>query len=118
MVKKKAISDAELDAAHERAEETRKLLQHKPGLEELLTPEELADAAPFYFELRAYIKQLKEAREAQRLTLVQMAERTGMAMESLSRLETGALTNPTWKTLGSYAAALGLRPKLTVEHAE
>jgi hypothetical protein len=38
-----------------------------------------------------------------------------MAVESLSRLETGAQTNPTWKTLGLYAAALGLRPLLVAE---
>ena len=36
----------------------------------------------------------------------------GMAVESLSRLETGALTNPTWKTLGAYANALRCRPRL------
>src|SRR5262249_54750331 len=42
---------------------------------------------------------------------------TGMAVESLSRLETGALTNPTWKTLGAYAAAVGRRPRLAVEVA-
>jgi hypothetical protein len=36
-----------------------------------------------------------------------------LAEESLSRLETGAATNPSWKTLAAYAAAVGLAPVLT-----
>jgi transcriptional regulator with XRE-family HTH domain len=82
---------------------------------ELFTPQELADAAPFYFVLRNYVKQLKDAREANGLTLADVSARTGMAVESISRLETGAQTNPTWKTLGQYAIAVGCRPQLTVE---
>jgi transcriptional regulator with XRE-family HTH domain len=82
-----------------------------------LTPEELADAAPFYFVLRDYIRQLKEAREAAGVTLAELSASSGLAVESLSRLENGAQTNPTWKTLGLYAAALGRRPRLTAEVA-
>jgi hypothetical protein len=104
-------------AARQRAEQTRRQLEHKPGPAELLTPQEQADAAPFYFALRTYVRQLKEAREAAKLTLADISARTGMAVESLSRLETGAQTNPTWKTLGLYAAALGLRPDLTAKIA-
>jgi hypothetical protein len=104
-------------AARRRAEQTRRQLEHKPGPSELLTPQEQADAAPFYFVLRTYLRQLKEAREAAELTLADISARTGMAVESLSRLETGAQTNPTWKTLGLYAAALGLRPHLTAKDA-
>ncbi len=100
-------------AARKRAEATRRQLNHLPGPSELLTAEESADAAPFYAVLRDYIRQLKEAREAAGLTLADVAERSGLAVESLSRLETGAQTNPTWKTLGTYAAAVGRRPGLT-----
>lgn len=106
-----------LAAARQRAAQTRKQLEHKPGPAELLTPQELEDAAPFYFALRDYIQQLKEAREAAGLTLADVSERSGMAVESLSRLETGAHTNPTWKTLAAYAAAVGRRPRLTAEAA-
>jgi len=105
-----------LETARQRAAETRKQLEHKPGPEELLTPQEMADAAPFCFVLRDYIKQLKEARQAAGLTLADVSDQTGLAVESLSRLETGALTNPTWKTLGSYAEAMGKRPRLTLEN--
>jgi ribosome-binding protein aMBF1 (putative translation factor) len=119
MVPKKmsSVSKEALAAARKRAEETRQKLQNKPAPTELLTPQELADAAPFYFVLRAYIQQLKEAREAAGLTLADLSARTGMAVESLSRLETGTLTNPTWKTLGLYAAAVGRRPCLVAEIA-
>jgi hypothetical protein len=104
-----------ITAARQRANETRRQLEHKPGRSELLTPQEQADAAPFYFVLRAYIRQLKQAREAAGVTLADVSARSGLAVETLSRLETGALTNPTWKTLGVYAAALGLQPRLTLE---
>src|SRR5437588_11452592 len=108
--KSPGLSAAEIAAARQRAEQTRSQLQHKPGPSELLTPQELDDAAPFYFVLRDYIRQLKEARESAGLTLADVAARSGMAVESLSRLETGAQTNPTWKTPGLYAAAVGRRP--------
>jgi hypothetical protein len=87
-------------------------------LEDTLTAEELADAAPFYFTLREFVRQLKEARLAAGLTLEDISSRTGMAVESLSRLETGASTNPTWKTLGLYAVAVGCAPCLSAEPVE
>ena len=102
-------------AARKRAEQTRRQLRHKPGRAELLTAQEHADAAPFYLVLRDYIRQLKEAREAAGVTLAVLSAQTNLAVETLSRLETGALTNPTWKTLGTYAAALGLQPRLLLE---
>ena len=120
MAAKKASSAARVDIAamRKRAQKTRKRFQKKPGRSELLTPQEAADAAPFYFVLRAYIRQLKEAREKAGLTLADVSKRTGMAVESLSRLETGAQTNPTWKTLGMYAAAVGRRPHLLATLAD
>src|SRR5260221_8256052 len=61
-----------------------------PLPDQLLSPEERAAAAPFYFELRAFVKQLRDAREAAGLTLAQVAEKTGLAEETLCRLESGA----------------------------
>ena len=112
-----SIPAAALAAARKRAATTRQQLEQSPNPSELLTPQERADAAPFYFVLRDYIRQLKEAREAANITLAELSARTGLAVASLSRLETGARTNPTWKTLGAYAAALGLQPRLTAEAA-
>jgi DNA-binding XRE family transcriptional regulator len=109
---------AAIAAARRRAQATRRNLAHNPPPAELLTPQELSDAAPFYFVLREYIRRLKETREAAGLTLADVAARSGMAVEYLCRLETGAQTNPTWKTLGTYAKALGCRPLLTLECAK
>jgi ribosome-binding protein aMBF1 (putative translation factor) len=110
-----ALPSDVIAAARKRAEQTRRQLGHKPGPSKLLTPQEHADAAPFYLVLRDYIRQLKEAREAAGVTLAELSAQTNLAVETLSRLETGALTNPTWKTLGAYAAALGLQPRLVLE---
>jgi DNA-binding XRE family transcriptional regulator len=106
---------SELARLRARAAETRAKLARHPSPEELLTPEELADGAPFYFELRAFVAELKKAREDAGLTLVQIAEKTGLAVETLSRLETGQATNPTWKTLGLYAGAVGRKLRLLAE---
>lgn len=77
--------------------------------------EEMTDAATFYFELRGCIAELKKAREAAGLTLAEVAERTGLAAETLCRLETGMVTNPTWRTLGLYAVAVGRKLSLSTE---
>jgi len=113
--KRVALASDVVAAARKRAEQTRRQLGHKPGPSALLTPQEHADAAPFYLVLRNYIRHLKEAREAAGVTLAELSARTNLAVETLSRLETGALTNPTWKTLATYAAALGLQPRLVLE---
>lgn len=102
----------------ERARKLREELRHKPPLDEIFTPEELADASPFYFTLRAFVADLRTARQDQGLTLADVAGRTGLAVETLSRLETGAIVNPTWQTLGKYAVAVGRRIQLSAERAE
>jgi DNA-binding XRE family transcriptional regulator len=85
------------------------------GLEGPPVDVDLTPAAPFFSTLQASIAELKKAREAAGLTLAQVAEKTGLAAETLCRLETGAVTNPTWQTLGRYAAAVGRKLKLTAE---
>jgi len=112
----KEISPAAIAAARKRASELRNKIKEDKGV--VLTPRERDDAAPFYFMLRAFIQQLKEAREAAGLTLADISQRTGMAVESLSRLETGAQTNPTWKTLGLYAKAVGRQPYLVARFGD
>src|SRR5262249_38492304 len=113
----RSISPDALAAARRKARDGRHQIDAAAKTGKLFTAQELADAAPFYFVLREYVRQLKEAREAAGITLADLSARTGMAVESLSRLETGASTNPTWKTLGLYAAAVGVRPNLTTEEA-
>ena len=101
----------------ERAKNLRESLRHKPPLDEVFTPDELADASPFYFALRSFVAELRAARQEQGLTLADVAGRTGLAVETLSRLETGAIVNPTWQTLGKYAVAVGRRIRLSAEQA-
>ena len=102
----------------ERAKKFHEAMRHKPPLEEVFTPEELADASPFYFALQSFVADLRAARQDQGLTLADIASRTGLAVETLSRLETGAIVNPTWQTLGKYAVAVGRRIRLTAEPSE
>ena len=102
----------------ERARKVREALKDKPALEELLTPEELADASPFYFTLRVFVAELRAARLEHGLTLPDVAGRTGLAVKTLSRLETGAIVNPTWQTLGKYAVAVGCRIRLSAERTD
>ena len=98
-----------------RAQQSRQKCANNPSPSQLLTAQEMADAAPFYFVLCAFVEQLKQARLAAGLTLADVSEKTGMAIEYLSRLENGTQTNSTWKTLGTYAAAVGREPSLTAE---
>ena len=49
--------------------------------------------------------------------LKEVAECSGLALETLSRLETGTLTNPTWQTLTTYASALGHSVDLVVKES-
>lgn len=103
---------AKLDAIRAEAKVSRELWIEGPPFDVDST-----SAAPFYAELRAFVAQLKAAREAAGLTLAQVAKQTGLAEESLSRLESGSATNPTWQTLGRFAAAVGVGIRLTAEPA-
>lgn len=108
----RTVKTAVPESVRAAAKATRAKLADKPGIEELVSAEDLADAAPFYFELRSTVSALKAARESAGLTLAEVAAKTGLALETLSRLETGAATNPTWQTLGRYAVAVGCRLSL------
>jgi len=46
--------------------------------------------------------------------LADVAVRSGIAEETLCRLETGAAINPTWKTLGDYASAVDVQIAIRV----
>lgn len=109
---------AKLADLREREKEVRAMVAGKKTIGEILTPEELANATPFYFELRSFAVQLRKAREAAGLSAAEVARRTGLAAETISRLETGALTNPTYQTLARYAVAVGVRLVLTAEKGE
>jgi len=58
---------------------------------------------------------LRSERKRQRLSLTDMAERTGIDRATISKLETGKIANPTIGTLRTYAKALGRRLAWTLE---
>lgn len=64
---------------------------------------------------RAIVASLRAERERLGLSLADLAERTGMARDTLHRLEIGLEKNPTVATLDRYAAALGKRITMAVE---
>ena len=66
-------------------------------------------------ELRALLRELRKAREAQGLSLAAVARRCGMDRTAVCRLEMGRQPNPTVDTLYRYAAALGKRLGWVVE---
>lgn len=59
------------------------------------------------------IAKIKAAREAAGLTLAQVAARCKLRVDTLSRLESGKVLNPTVDTLAKYAAAVGYTLNLT-----
>src|SRR5260370_13359499 len=61
------------------------------------------------------VGRFKTVREAQGLTLAEVAEHMGIDAPALSRLETGKMLNPTLATLHKWTEALG--PNLSVELA-
>lgn len=61
-------------------------------------------------ELGAIVAELKSIREQLQVTLTELAERTGMTVSNLSRLENMEGPNPTIETLRRYAHAIGHRP--------
>lgn len=60
-------------------------------------------------QIDALLQQLKVSREAQGLSLADVAERTGMDRSAISKLESGQRMNPTVDTLVRYAEAVGKR---------
>ena len=60
-------------------------------------------------ELIEALAGLRRERERQGLSLTDMAERTGIDRATISKLETGKISNPTIGTIRTYARALGRR---------
>ncbi|MDZ4656323.1 MAG: helix-turn-helix transcriptional regulator [Bythopirellula sp.] len=65
-------------------------------------------------ELGAIVAELKTIREQLKITLTELAERTGMTVGNLSRLENMEGPNPTIETLRRYAHAIGHRIEFAV----
>ena len=77
----------------------------------------VGDTIRFYFTVRSAVVALRKAREAAGLSAADVAAKCGVGEEDLTRLESGAFLNPSWKLLGDYAHAVGMHLKLSVEPA-
>jgi transcriptional regulator with XRE-family HTH domain len=60
-------------------------------------------------ELGTVVLELKSIREKLNISLTELADRTGMTVGNLSRLENMEGPNPTIETLRRYAGAIGQR---------
>ena len=67
--------------------------------------------------LRDTVRALKAEREAQGVSLTELAKRTGMTKATLSRLENDPSPNPTIATLSRIAEALGRQIRIDLEPA-
>ena len=63
------------------------------------------------------LRQLREAREAEGISLAEMEQRTGIRKSVLSRLENSMAPNPTLATLQRYAEAVGKRLDVSIANA-
>ena len=62
-----------------------------------------------YFDVQRALQALKRERQRSRLSIADVAERSGLDRAVVSRLENGKQDNPTVATLMRYAAAIGKR---------
>jgi DNA-binding phage protein len=97
-----------------------KFARWHPGPDELAATGEYDGPIPLgeVIELQALLADLRRAREAAKLTLAEVAERTGMNRTAVSRLENGRQANPTFFTLVRYARAVGRKLVLDIEEVK
>lgn len=62
-----------------------------------------------YFDVQRALQALKRERERCRLSIADVAQRSGLDRAVVCRLENGKQDNPTVATLMRYAAAVGKR---------
>jgi len=88
----------------------------RPTHEELIASGEYEGPFPqeMLISLFSAIEALKAERRRRGLTLADVAERSGLDVGQLSRLENGKAANPTLSTLARYAQAVGLPIELRV----
>ena len=83
--------------------------RERPGLHELLASGDATEVVFHgeYLDLLTMLATLKKHREAQGLSLADVADRSGVDRPAISRLENGQYLNPTMDTLYRYAKAVG-----------
>jgi DNA-binding Xre family transcriptional regulator len=89
--------------------ERERFQREKPSLEEVLAETGQTEAVPLgeYLQAQELLAGLRQERARQKVTLAELAERTGCDPAVLSRLFTGRQANTTLATLARIANALG-----------
>lgn len=87
----------------------REKYRDRPSLDSLLASGDYTAPVPTgdYVGLLKVMARLKRARTSQKVSLSEMAARTGIDKGSLSKLENGVFDNPTVATIQRYAQAIG-----------
>ena len=109
-----ARSPAEL----ERLRKSRAYYQkERPSLESLVASGDFEQPVNQgdYFSVLELAAAIKSARQAKRLSLAQVASRSGIDKAAISRIETGQNLNPTVATLETIARAIGSRLRFSLE---
>ena len=81
----------------------------KPGLKSLLESGDYTEPMPTadYVQLTKVMASLKRARGELKISLNELAQRTGIDKAAISKLENGVFDNPTIGTIQRYAQAIG-----------
>jgi DNA-binding XRE family transcriptional regulator len=121
MIRKRSIKKTRNAAEASRLQALRDHFQKKrPSLADLLATGDYTEPAPqseflMVLELAA---ELKRARKDRRLSLADVARRSGIDKAALSRIENGQNTNPTIGTLETIARSIGTRLQFRLEAAK
>lgn len=105
-VQKKIEWSAEDRARHKAI---REIFKDNPSVEELIARGELSgEGIPLgtYISLKLLLKSLRKMRQEAKLSLSEVAQRSGMDKATLSRLEQGHVANPGIATIARYLRAL------------
>jgi len=89
----------------------------RPSLDALVTSGEYTEpiSQGELASLMEFVSQLRTMRQKRKLSLSDVADRSGIDRAAISRIENGLNPNPTVATLESLARAVGARLKLVLE---
>jgi ribosome-binding protein aMBF1 (putative translation factor) len=94
-----------------------KFQRERPSLRELVASGDYTEPVPQpeYLLMLELAAELKRTRQARRLSLADVAKRSGIDKAALSRIENGQNANPTIGTLQTIARSLGVRLRFQLD---
>jgi DNA-binding Xre family transcriptional regulator len=96
-----------------------KFQRDRPSLEQLVASGEYTEPVPQpeYLMMLELAAELKRTRQAKRLSLADVARRSGIDKAALSRIENGQNSNPTIGTLQTIARSMGVQLRFQLERS-